>query len=60
VKGLDFMVTKAIIKTIDFNGNTCTVRIPYFETATNREIICTAGISNTPGTYNGYKENDVV
>ena len=54
------MVTKGIIKTIDFAGNTCTVRIPFFETANNDEIISTAPISNTPGSYNGYKVGDVV
>lgn len=54
------MVTKGIIKSIDFNGNSCIVRMPYFETAGSSEVICEALISNTPGVYNGYKENDVV
>ena len=27
------MITKGIIKSIDFNGNSCIVRMPYFETA---------------------------
>ncbi len=54
------MVTKGIITSIDFNGNTCQVRIPFFETAGNDQIISTAVISNTPGSYNGYKVGDVV
>ena len=54
------MVTKGIIKSIDFNGNSCIVRMPYFETAGSSEVICEALISNVPGIYNGYKENDVV
>lgn len=54
------MVTKGIITSIDFNGNTCQVRIPFFETAGNDPIIGTAVVSNTPGSYNGYKVGDVV
>lgn len=54
------MVTKGIITSIDFNGNTCKVRIPFFETAGNDPIVGDAIISNTPGSYNGYKVNDVV
>lgn len=54
------MVTKGIIKSIDLLGNTCTVHIPFFETAGNDPIIETATVSNTPGNYNGYKVGDVV
>lgn len=54
------MVTKGIITSIDFNGNTCKVRVPFFETAGNDPIIGDAIISNTPGMYNGYKVGDVV
>lgn len=54
------MITKGIIKSIDLTGNTCTVRLPLFETAGNDPIIETATISNTPGNYNGYKVDDVV
>ena len=54
------MVTKGIITSIDFNGNTCQVRIPFFETAGNDPITGTAIVSNTPGSYNGYKVDDVV
>lgn len=54
------MVTKGIIKSIDLTGNTCTVHMPFFETAGNDPIIGTAIISNTPGSYNGYKVGDAV
>lgn len=54
------MITKGIIKTLDYNGNTCTVHMPLFETPGNDPIIETATISNTPGSYNGYKVGDVV
>lgn len=54
------MITKGIIKSIDLLGNTCTVHIPFFETAGNDPIIETATISNTPGSYNGYKVGDAV
>jgi hypothetical protein len=54
------MITKGIIKSIDLLGNTCTVHIPFFETAGNDQIIETATVSNTPGSYNGYKVGDVV
>lgn len=54
------MVTKGIIKSIDLRGNTCKVHIPFFETAGNDPIIETATVSNTPGSYNGYKVGDVV
>ena len=54
------MVTKGIITSVDFNGNTCQVRIPLFESAGNDPITGTAIVSNTPGSYNGYKVGDVV
>lgn len=54
------MVTKGIITSIDFGGNTCEVRMPYFENAGNDTILGTAIFSNTPGSYNGYKVGDVV
>ena len=54
------MVTKGIITSIDFGGNTCEVRMPYFENAGNNAILGTAIFSNTPGSYNGYKVGDVV
>ena len=55
------MVVKGLIKSIDYNGNTCTVRLPVFESAaTDRETIITAIIATQPGIYNGYKVGDVV
>ena len=55
------MVVKGIIKSIDYTGNTCMVRIPLFENAaTNNEVAMKAIIATTPGIYNGYKEGDVV
>lgn len=54
------MITKGIITAIDFTGNTCTVRMPFFETANNDPITGIATVSNTPGSYNGYKVGDVV
>lgn len=54
------MIVKGIIKSIDVQGNTCVVRMPYFETAGNDEIVATATVSNSPGSYNGYKVDDVV
>lgn len=55
------MITKGIIKAIDYNTNVCTVRIPLFEGAGNPdEITAEAIISTTPGVANCYKEQDVV
>ena len=55
------MVVKGIILGIDYVGNTCTVRMPYFESTGGGEVaVATATFSNTPGCFNGYKENDVV
>lgn len=55
------MITKAEIQSIDFAGNTCSVRIPYFESAgVTDKALATAIFSNTPGSYNGYKVGDVV
>lgn len=55
------MVTKGIIKSIDYNGNTCKVRVPILESACDdAEIILSAIFATTPGVFNGYKEEDVV
>ena len=55
------MIVKGIIKTIDFKGNTCTVRIPVLENSANgAEVVIPAVFSMIPGLYNGYKVNDVV
>lgn len=55
------MITKGVIKTINYSNNTCTVRIPLFETAgSSGEVIFTATFMIQPGIYNGYSEGDVV
>ena len=55
------MITKGIIKTIDYSNNSCKVRIPLFETAnTSDEVILPAIFLTQPGIYNGYNEGDIV
>jgi len=55
------MVTKGEIQSIDILNNTCTVRIPLFETAgVNKEFITKATIAIQPGVYNGYTNGDIV
>lgn len=54
------MIVKGIIKSIDFGSNTCMVRIPTWEPVGNPETVIPAVFSVTPGTFNSYKENDVV
>lgn len=55
------MITKGEIQSIDYTGNTCVVRLPYFESAgLTDKIFAEATISNQPGMYNGYKAGDVV
>ncbi len=54
-------IVKGLITSIDFNGNTCVVRLPLFESAANeKELLVTATFATQPGIYNGYKVNDVV
>jgi hypothetical protein len=55
------MVTKGEIQSIDYQGNTCIVRLPYFESAGIKDNIqAEATINNQPGMYNGYKAGDIV
>ena len=55
------MIIKGILKTIDYNNNSCTVRLPLFETATNSgEVVLPAIFMNQPGMFNGYNEGDIV
>lgn len=55
------MIVKGILKTINYSDNSCTVRLPIFETvATSGEVILKAIFLNQPGNYDGYAENDVV
>lgn len=55
------MITKAIIHQLDFNKNTCLVRVPLFESASaTGPIILEALINNAPGLYNSLKVSDIV
>lgn len=55
------MITKAIIKKVDWAGNKCLVRIPLFETASsNSEVECTALINIPPGIFNNLYPGDIV
>lgn len=55
------MITKGEIQSVDFTGNTCVVRIPYFESAgITDKIYAEAAVCNPPGIYNSYKAGDVV
>lgn len=55
------MITKAEIQSIDLVGNTCIVRMPFFETLNvGDKAIAEAIFSITPGVYNSYKVGDVV
>jgi hypothetical protein len=55
------MITKGIIKSIDYNNNTCIIRIPLFENAAQKdEVYATATFAIQPGFINSYNENDVV
>lgn len=55
------MITKGIIQSINYLDNTCTLRIPTFETAGNKiNYVLESTITIAPGIYNGYKVNDVV
>lgn len=54
------MVTKAEIQSVDFNSNTCQVRIPIFEDRTGNKVICKATFAIPPGIYNGFQTGDIV
>ena len=55
------MITEAEIQSIDFNSNSCIVRIPLFETTGSLEpFVAEAKICIQPGIYNGYKQGDFV
>lgn len=55
------MLTKAEIQSIDLLNNTCTVRIPYFESAgINTTATAEAIMSILPGVYGGYNVGDIV
>lgn len=55
------MIIKGILKTIDYNNNSCTVRLPLFETTNNSgEVVLPAIFLVQPGMFNGYNEGDIV
>lgn len=55
------MLTKGEIQNIDFSGNSCTVRLPLFETVGSGDrAIATAYFAITPGVFNSYKIGDIV
>ena len=55
------MIVKGLIKTINFSDNSCTVRLPIFETAASQgEVVLKAAMLTQPGLYNGYSEGDIV
>jgi hypothetical protein len=55
------LITKAIIKHVDWAGNKCLVRIPLFETASSdAEVECTALINIPPGIFNNLYPGDIV
>ncbi len=55
------MLTKGEIKTINYNNNTGTVRVPLFETSdSNNQVIIDAIFVIPPGIFNGYLPGDIV
>ena len=55
------MLVKGEIQTIDFESNSCTVRMPIFETVSGgTKAIATAIFAITPGIFDSYKEGDIV
>jgi len=55
------MLTKGEIQNIDFNTNSCNIRLPLFETVgDSTKAFATAYFAITPGCYNSYKIGDVV
>lgn len=57
------MITKGILTSIDYNNNTCSVRVPTFEMASapdTQAVFFNVAFMNMPGIYNGYKAGDVV
>lgn len=54
------MIIKGIIEQVDLLGNTCRVRLPFFESAGGDKVVCDSTISIPPGIYGGFREGDVV
>ena len=58
---VQYLVTKAIIRSINGAGNRCIVRMPLFETAgSSIPVEAEALVSITPGMFNNLAVNDVV
>lgn len=56
------MITKGIIKTLDYENNSCTVNVPLFENPGDSfpPTLTKVLFLNQPGIYNGYKIGDTV
>jgi hypothetical protein len=55
------MITKAIIKSIDYTQNTCKVSIPIFDDPSSlKSAVFTAVMNVPPGIHSGYVADDVV
>ena len=56
------MIVKGIIETVDYIGNSCTIRIPTFETTSNPNgaAVFNASIMSLPGIYNNYQVGDII
>lgn len=55
------MLTQGEIRSIEYESNTCTVRIPIFETVQmDSQVVIPARFAVQPGVFNGYSVGDVV
>ena len=55
------MITQAEIQSIDYNSNSCTVRMPLFESVSSgNPVIVEAKFICLPGIFNGYIVGDIV
>lgn len=55
------MLTQGEIRSIEYESNTCTVRIPIFETVQmDSQVVIPARFAVPPGVFNGYSVGDVV
>lgn len=55
------MITTAEIQSIDYNSNSCTVRLPLFENVNSEfPAIVVAKFVSLPGIFNGYDAGDIV
>jgi hypothetical protein len=55
------MLAIAEIQSIDYNSNSCTVRLPVYETVMSEfPAVVTAKFVSLPGIFNGYLVGDAV